>query len=105
MIAEIVKGATNKQNRVLFLVHRQELFDQIKDTLTWWGANMDYVQLAMVQTVVRRLKTTEPPKIIITDENHHAPAKSYRKIYDYFPDALKSRVYRYTDKTIRWRFG
>ena len=89
MIAEIVKGATNKQNRVLFLVHRQELFDQIKDTLTWWGANMDYVQLAMVQTVVRRLKTTEPPKIIITDENHHAPAKSYRKIYDYFPDALK----------------
>ena len=88
MIAEIVKSATLKKNRVLFLVHRQELFDQIEETLKWWGADMEYVQLGMVQTIVRRLSKTLAPKIIITDENHHAPAKSYRKIYDHFPDAM-----------------
>jgi len=88
LIAEIVKGATHKKNRVLFLVHRQELFDQIEETLRWWGADMDYVKLGMVQTIVRRLTATQTPAIIITDENHHAPAASYRKIYDHFPDAM-----------------
>lgn len=88
MIAEIVKGATHKHNRVLFLVHRQELFEQIEETLIRWGADMNYVTLGMVQTVVRRIEKTPTPSIIITDENHHAPAASYRKIYDAFPDAM-----------------
>lgn len=88
MIAEIAKAASFKKNRVLFLVHRKELFDQIKSTFTWWGVDMDYVQIAMVQTVVRRLDKTPEPKVIITDESHHAPAASYKKIYEHFPDAM-----------------
>ncbi len=79
--------ASKKHNRVLFLVHRKELKDQTLSTLKWWGANMDYVEVGMVQTIVRRLTKTIEPKLIITDENHHCLAKSYRKIYDYFPNA------------------
>ena len=27
------------------------------------------------------------PALIITDENHHSPSKTYKRIYEYFPDA------------------
>lgn len=87
IIAEMAKKAAEKGNKILFLIHRRELRDQIKETLEWWGVNMDYVEIAMVQTVVRRLERTTPPNLIITDENHHSLAKSYRSIYDYFPNA------------------
>ena len=38
----------------------------------------------MVQTISRNLSHLLPPSLIITDENHHCLARSYRKIYDYF---------------------
>lgn len=87
MIAEIARLTTNKGNKVLFLVHRKELKDQISDTFKWWGVNMDHVEVGMVQTIVRRLDKTVEPSLIITDENHHSLASSYKKIYNYFEDA------------------
>jgi len=86
MISEIARMTTDKGNRVLFLVHRRELIDQIENTFRLNEVNMDLVQFGMVQTVVRRLDKTPKPSLIITDENHHALASSYRKIYDYFSD-------------------
>ncbi|OLS02247.1 DEAD/DEAH box helicase [Tissierella creatinophila] len=87
IMSDMAKKATEKGNRVLFLVHRKELKDQTLNTLKWWGADMDYIEVGMVQTIVRRLEKTIKPNLIITDENHHALAKSYRQIYDYFPNA------------------
>lgn len=84
IIAHIAKQATDKGNRVLFLVHRKELKDQITATFERSGVDMDLTTVGMVQTIVRRLDRTETPALIITDENHHALAKTYRKIYDYF---------------------
>lgn len=89
MIAEIVKSATSKRNRVLFLVHRKELAEQIEKTLMWWGVDLKYVQIGMVQTIVRKLNKILPPELIICDESHHVLASSYRKIYDNFPDIVK----------------
>lgn len=86
MISEIARMTTDKGNRVLFLVHRRELIDQIENTFRLNEVNMDLVQFGMVQTVVRRLDKTPKPSLIITDENHHALAASYQKIYDYFSD-------------------
>src|SRR5690625_6626155 len=43
----------------------------------------------MVQTVVKKLDRLNKPQLIITDENHHGLAASYRKIYDHFHDVLK----------------
>lgn len=85
--AEIARSATAKGNRVLFIVHRKELVQQIKETFAVWNVNMDLCHVGMVQTVCRRLDKTDKPRLIITDENHHCPAASYRKIYDAFPDA------------------
>ena len=87
IIADIAKDATLKGNRVLVLIHRQELKEQIEETFTKWGVVMDKCLVGMVQTICRKLDRIHRPSLIITDENHHAVAKSYRKIYDYFSEA------------------
>lgn len=84
--AEISKRTTANGKRVLFLVHRQELCEQIFDTFTAYGVDMALCEVGMVQTISRRLSRQPPPSLIITDENHHCLAASYRKIYDFFPD-------------------
>lgn len=84
VIAHIARQATDKGNRVMFLVHRKELKDQITATFERSGVDMELATVGMVQTIVRRLDKTPPPALIITDENHHALAKTYRKIYDHF---------------------
>lgn len=86
IIAEIARKTTLKGNQVLFLVHRKELIDQIKNTFEFHGVDMRYVLFGMVQTIVRKVDKIVKPKLIITDENHHSLAASYKKIYEYFSD-------------------
>ena len=87
--AEISRSATAKRNRVLFLVHRQELCQQISNTFSTQGVNMALCSVSMVQTVSRHLDRILTPQLIITDEAHHSTAATYRKIYDTFPEALR----------------
>lgn len=89
IIASIAKQTAEKGNRVLFLVHRKELCDQIEENFNQIGIPSEQYRIGMVQTIVRRLNRIEKPSLIITDENHHALAASYRKIYDYFQDVPK----------------
>lgn len=84
IIAEIIRQSTDKGNRVLFLVHRKELRDQIENTLINNNVNMDLVTVGMVQTIVRRLDKLPKYNLIVIDENHHTLARSYRTIIDYF---------------------
>lgn len=90
--AEIAKLVTEKKQRVLFLIHRQELQEQIHDTFTAWGVNMAYCNIAMVQTVVKKLDRIPKPHLIITDEGHHCLANTYKKIYEYYQDVNKLMV-------------
>ena len=62
--AEISRSATVKGNRVLFLVHRKELCEQITGTFSAQGVNMDLCSVSMVQTVSRRLEQIPEPKSI-----------------------------------------
>lgn len=87
--AEIARSATNKGNRVLFLVHRKELCEQITRTFTAQGVDMELCSVSMVQTVSRHIDRIQPPKLIITDEAHHSTANTYKKIYNAFPEALR----------------
>lgn len=86
VIAEIARLS---KGRVLFLVHRKELKDQIRNTFIRNGVDMQRVEIGMVQTVVRRLDKTKAPDLIITDEGHHSLANSYKKIYSHFPKAYR----------------
>ena len=84
IIAEVIRQSTEKGNRVLFLVHRKELKDQITNTLKGNAVNMKMVTVGMVQTIVRRLDKLPKYNLIVIDENHHTLAASYKKIIDYF---------------------
>ena len=92
IVAEMAKRTTLNGKQVLFIVHRRELCDQIWKTFYRWGVDMHYCMVGMVQTICRRLDKIPPPALIITDENHHSLAKSYRKIYEYFPNARRIGV-------------
>lgn len=85
--ADMAKRTTDNEKRVLFVVHRKELCQQIEETFRNYGVNMDLCMVAMVQTISRRLAKIPEPKLIITDENHHCIANTYRKIYETFPEA------------------
>lgn len=92
IVAEIARRTTFNGKKVMFLVHRQELVQQIIRTFIRWGVDMNYCDVMMVQTAARRIKKLSKPALIITDENHHSLALSYKKIYDAFPDVLRVGV-------------
>jgi len=89
IMAEIAKRATAKCNRVLVVVHRQELVEQTQRTFVKWGVDMSLCRVGMVQTLWRRVKkgTSQQPQVIMIDEAHHALAKSYKTVVEAFPDA------------------
>jgi len=76
----IAHRASQANNDVLILVHRSELITQTSATLDKYGVGHGIiqpsitpsphhkVQLAMVQTVARRLTKITPPRLIIVDE-------------------------------------
>lgn len=99
LFAYIASSARARGKRVMILVHRQELVDQTSRTLRDLGVPhgmiaagrsadpLQLVQIAGVQTVVRRLEHVSPPDLIIVDECHHAAAGSWKKILAAYPGA------------------
>lgn len=88
-----------RNGRMLILSHREEL---VKQPLKYFDCatgiemagnsaprNAEVVS-ASVQSIVRRLDKYDPDDfdIIVTDEAHHAAARTYRKVYDYFHPRL-----------------
>ncbi|MBX9785265.1 MAG: DEAD/DEAH box helicase [Chitinophagaceae bacterium] len=97
LFSQIVKLGFDNNRRILIVVHRKELVEQITEKLTARkvpvghivaGMKADYtqtVQVASIQTLSRR----EHPEanLIIIDECHHAKAETYKKLWDIYPDA------------------
>ena len=94
----IAHGAADKGNRVYILSHRQELIDQISGALDLTGTPHGFiaagypaldapVQIASVQTLVRRLDRTPQPDLIVIDEAHHARAETFERIIREWPKA------------------
>ena len=84
VIAEIARLTTDKGNRVMFLVHRKELVEQITETFKANEVDLDLCTIMTVTKVANRLELLPKPSLIITDETHHSRAKTYRNIYDYY---------------------
>lgn len=92
ILAEMARRTAANGKRVLFLVHRRELVEQIIKTFVGWGVDMGLCDVMMVQTASRRLSKLKRPALIMTDENHHSSAQSYKRIYEHFPDVLRVGV-------------
>lgn len=79
--------AKDDNNKVWFLVHRQELVDQTLNAFDTFGISRDNIFVGMVQTLaskIRRGKEIGKPTLIIFDEAHHATSKTWQSIIDYF---------------------
>ena len=99
VFSHVTSSAIAQGKRVLILVHRAELLRQASASLTRWGVphgtivagerglTGHHVQVASVQTVVRRLDRIAAPDLIIVDEAHHAVAGTWQKIINAFPAA------------------
>jgi superfamily II DNA or RNA helicase len=95
----VAESAAARGNRVLILVHRQELLLQASRSLSTMGLQHGLIaagfprtghaiQVASVQTLVRRLDTLRwTPDLIVVDEAHHAIAGSWRRILNAYPAA------------------
>ncbi len=103
--ASFMRRETERRQRILFLAHRRELVRQAAAKLLAVGIDSgipqagvrtrpgEAVQVASVQTMHARCirtRTVELPEadIVIVDEAHHAPARTYQKILERYPNAL-----------------
>ena len=87
-----------RKGRVLVLAHREELVTQpikyynfpVGIEMANHKSNGEPVVIASVQSIIHRLEKFKPDEfdMIITDEAHHAAAKSYKKVYEYFKPRL-----------------
>jgi len=85
--AEIARLATIKGKRILFIVHRKELLEQIKDTFFEQRVCFLHCRFYLIQSVSRFDEFN--PDIILIDEAHNARAESYVKLFERFPQAVK----------------
>jgi superfamily II DNA or RNA helicase len=103
--ADIVKRATDKGRRVMFLAHRRELVNQCADKLLNFGVDHGLLmagefpygaadcQVASIDTLRARCITTNKmplpqADVIIIDECHRSLAPTYIKIIESYPDAV-----------------
>jgi DNA repair protein RadD len=94
------RKAVEKNQRVLIVVHRQELIDQTTAALTVESVPYGIiasgypeqlhapVQVAMAQTLVRRLDHLRDVRLLIVDECHHVMATTWLTIVNALPNAL-----------------
>jgi DNA repair protein RadD len=99
IFADITSSASAKSKRVLVVVHRRELLKQASDKLSWAGVPHgiiaagfepdpgQLVQVASIQTVVRRLDKIGAFDLIVFDEAHHCQAETWKKLIETQPRA------------------
>ena len=100
--AAIVQGALERGNRVLFLVHRQELLTQSVAKLESAGihdlriiqAGSDLgsptapVSVASIPTLTRWTARQPDAELVIVDEAHHVVAKTWSKLTDHYRKSM-----------------
>ena len=87
IVNNVVSGGAGK---VLVVAHRRELISQIKETVgALCSLASDLIKVESIQTVARRIDSTFHfiPDLVIVDEAHHALAKTYRILWEKWPQA------------------
>lgn len=87
IMADIAKKFTDKNKKVLFLVHRDSIIQQVKKTFRDYGVNMKLVCPKTIRTYYNDIflrKNDFEPDLILTDEAHHAVSDTYLKVMQYY---------------------
>lgn len=99
---------THQDLRILVVVHRMELLEQISATLSRFGIDHGFVQGTREQCLWKRVQVASIMSLlteknyyntlrqrfdyIIVDEAHHSLADTYKKLFELFPEAKKLGV-------------
>ncbi|WP_100492773.1 DEAD/DEAH box helicase [Mycobacteroides abscessus] len=117
VIAELARREVTNSGRVLLMAHRDELIKQMAIAVSAvnpagpvpsliGGGNRDDPTAQIVSATVQSLQTEAAlarighRDLVIVDEAHHAPARTYRKVLDHFT-ALGARRAGFTATMIR----
>ena len=90
VLAELVKQLMMKDEgvRILIVAHRRELIEQIKATIKRMKMDSRNITVESIQTISRRIDALDfIPSLVVIDEAHHALAKTYKMMWDAWPDA------------------
>src|SRR5262249_24909659 len=105
--ASIIQNYAAQRRGVLVLAHRHEIITQTSDKLNAYGVRhgiiqaglndrlrpMECEQVASIQTLHSRAMRTDtmalpPADLRVVDETHHAPATTYKKIIEAYPNTV-----------------
>lgn len=86
IISEIARLAVEKGGHIMFFVHRRELIEQIVHSFQKGDVDLSKCTIMTVGKIVHRLGNVPKPSLIICDESHHALAKTYQRIFNYYSD-------------------
>ena len=90
VLAELVKRLKMKNDglKILIVAHRRELVGQIKATIKRMKMDSRNITVETIQTISRRIDALDfIPSLVVIDEAHHALAKTYKMMWDAWPDA------------------
>ena len=95
LMAEVIRRKMSdvrrkKSDGILIVAHRRELLDQIRGTVGYFGIDMEknHIVVESIQKLSRGEFLTEfEPSLVIIDEAHHALAKTYRMLWERWPQA------------------
>jgi len=85
ILADVVRQEmrNGKSGGILIVAHRRELIDQIRQTIA-----KDEVVVTSIQKLSKNLDEVDiEPQLVIVDEAHHAVAKTYRMLWEKWPEA------------------
>ena len=95
IFAHIATGAVKKNKRVLILTHRREILQQTVSKIAGFGVQAgtivsgkpitaEFIQVAMVGTLINRLDKMPDQDLIIIDECQHSVSKTWSKVIQHF---------------------
>ena len=77
-----------KNDKVLIVAHRRELIEQIKATIKRLNMDSCNITVESIQTISRRMDSLDfTPSLVVIDEAHHALAKTYKMMWNTWPEA------------------
>ena len=84
LLAEVLRCMDGE---VLVVAHRRELLAQITATLERFGIGGGRVRVESIQRLARSGRPSFTPSLVVIDEAHHAVARTYRQLWDWWTDA------------------
>ena len=94
LLAEVIRqfichnDGHDSERCVLIVAHRRELLQQISETIKAFGMQDDNIIVESIQKLSLHISQVNiTPSLIIIDEAHHAVAKTYRQLWDKWPEA------------------